>query len=128
MLFRIRDPNAIINRILDDYDFIGVTERFEESVVALMMLLVWGLAVARGSFYLFSWRFIPSSRYGFPAIIPTVGFLCLGWWKLGWWLKDFMWTHYIRRVPAWLGLIGYWLFVIGLNGLAIFTVYQYYYG
>ena len=97
-------------------------------LMALMMLLVWGLAVARGSFYLFSWRFIPSSRYGFPAIIPTVGFLCLGWWKLGWWLKDFMWTHYIRRVPAWLGLIGYWLFVVGLNCLAIFTVYQYYYG
>jgi hypothetical protein len=39
MLFGIRDPKVIINQILDDYDFVGVTERFEESVVALMMLL-----------------------------------------------------------------------------------------
>jgi hypothetical protein len=39
MLFGIKDPKIIINQILDDYDFIGVTERFEESVVALMMLL-----------------------------------------------------------------------------------------
>jgi Sulfotransferase family len=33
------DPAAIINEILSDYDFIGVTERLEESTVALAMLL-----------------------------------------------------------------------------------------
>jgi hypothetical protein len=30
---------AIINQILSDYDFIGITERMAESAVALMMLL-----------------------------------------------------------------------------------------
>ena len=33
------DPIAEINRILQDYDFIGVSERMDESVVALQMIL-----------------------------------------------------------------------------------------
>jgi hypothetical protein len=33
------DPTTVINEILSDYDFIGVTERMEESTVALAMLL-----------------------------------------------------------------------------------------
>jgi len=37
------DPAAVINSILDSYDFLAVTERFEESAVALGMLL--GLAM-----------------------------------------------------------------------------------
>jgi hypothetical protein len=33
------DPVQVTNQILHDYDFIGITERMEESLVALMMLL-----------------------------------------------------------------------------------------
>jgi hypothetical protein len=33
------DPVAVANAIMNDYDFIGITERMEESVVALQLLL-----------------------------------------------------------------------------------------
>lgn len=38
-LFVFDDVPAIINQILSDYDFIGITERMDESAVVLMMLL-----------------------------------------------------------------------------------------
>lgn len=32
-------PVSVANQIIEDYDFIGITERFDESIVVLMMLL-----------------------------------------------------------------------------------------
>jgi len=43
-VIRSHDPIRIANGILAEYDFIGITERFDESIVALQMLL--GLSTA----------------------------------------------------------------------------------
>lgn len=92
------------------------------ALLGMAMAMVWGLAVVRGVFYLFGRTFIPSARYGYPVIIPTVGMLCLGWWALGRKVKELL------RLPGWLGIVGYGLFMIGLNVLSIVTVWKYYYG
>jgi hypothetical protein len=40
---------------------------------------IWGISLVRGSIYL-TWRtFLPSARYAFPAIIPTMLALIIGW-------------------------------------------------
>ncbi len=100
----------------DSLVFLGVT-----------MLVVWFLAVARGSFYLFSHRFIPSARYAYPAIIPTLGVFCLGWYSLSKWTKKNIWVHIFKRVPIGVGTAGYWIFIGCLNLLAILSIYLYYY-
>jgi hypothetical protein len=91
-------------------------------LLAAAMAMVWGLAVMRGAFYLFGRTFIPSARYAYPVIVPTVGALCLGWWTLGRRINDY------TRLPGWIGLGLYVLFVAWLNILSLVTVWQYYYG
>jgi hypothetical protein len=95
------------------------------SALALLwaaMAMVWGLAIVRGVFYLFGRTFIPSARYAFPVIIPTVGLLCLGWWAL--WRR----IGKLLRLPGWIGVAGYGVFVFCLNLLSLVTIWQYYYG
>lgn len=82
--------------------------------------LVWGVAVLRGTVYLFHWPFIPGARYAYPAIIPTIGMLCLGWVSilnlLAGWLK----------VPPKAWAILYVVMLLTLNGLAIASILGYY--
>ena len=36
---KLKNPNKLVNQILKDYDFIGITERMDESIVTLQLLL-----------------------------------------------------------------------------------------
>lgn len=88
--------------------FLGVT-----------VLWMWGAAFTRGLGSLVGEVFIPSARYAYPAVIPTVLILCYGWLEL---LKP------LRRLPAGPGLryLPYWVFFIALNLYSLFTIYSYY--
>jgi hypothetical protein len=84
--------------------------------------IVWGSAMARGlSSILQGSYFIPVARYAYPAIIPTMLFLNLGWIELIRGLE-----HYLR-VPSKLSYILLVLFFIVLNGISFFSIYSYYY-
>jgi hypothetical protein len=74
--------------------------------LGLVMLGIWGITWIRGSVYLFRWIFIPSARYAFPAIIPTMLVLNLGWlgiirWIMGW-LRSPDWMPYAVYGGLWL--------------------------
>ncbi len=113
--------------------FLGISGEFRKLpwdtlvFLGVTMIVVWFLAVARGSFYLFSHRFIPSARYAYPAIIPTIGIFCLGWYGLGRWIKNILWTSSMKRIPSKIGTVSYWVFVGCFNILAVLSIYLYYY-
>jgi hypothetical protein len=48
-------------------------------LLGLTMLIFWGLTFVRGSTYLLTKPYVPVARYTYPAIIPTVLFLNVGW-------------------------------------------------
>lgn len=81
-------------------------------------VVIWGEVIVRGFVTLASSDpFIPSARYGYPAIIPTLFFLFVGW---GWLLKNMK----VRK-----GLVGatLWGFLV-LDVVSIFTVWHFYVG
>jgi hypothetical protein len=85
-------------------------------------LIVWGSAMARGlSSILQGSYFIPVARYAYPAIIPTMLFLSLGWIELIRVLERYL------KVPSKLSYILLVLFFIVLNGISFFSIYSYYY-
>lgn len=89
------------------------------ALFALAILLVWGIAALWYSHPVLSdlpWHPVPMARYAYPAIIPTVLFLFLGWRELvpGRW----------KRFLAALALFGVaWLDIVSLLG----TILPYYY-
>lgn len=76
--------------------------------LGLVMLGIWGVTWIRGSVYLFRWIFIPGSRYAFPAIIPTMMVLNLGWLGIiqtvTGWLRSPGWVQYVVFGGLWLAL------------------------
>lgn len=65
-----------------------VVQWAELTVLALVMIGVWGLAIARGGVeLLIHYPVVPWARYAFPAIIPTALLLCAGWWEVMRWLR-----------------------------------------
>jgi hypothetical protein len=52
------------------------------AVLGFSLLLVWGGTIFRGVFYLFHMYFIPGARYAYPVLVPTLGWLCYGWWSI----------------------------------------------
>ena len=85
-------------------------------------LIVWGSAMARGlSSILQGSYFIPVARYAYPAIIPTMLFLNLGWLEL---ILGFE-RH--LRVPSKVSYTLLVLFFIVLNGISFFSIYSYYF-
>jgi hypothetical protein len=60
-------------------------------ILGLAFLGVWIQVIVRGLGSIFGSTFIPSSRYGTPAILPTILILCTGWLEilriLGRWLR-----------------------------------------
>jgi hypothetical protein len=55
----------------------------------LVFCIVWLQTFTRGSNYPTQLRAIyyPTARYAYPAIIPTMGLLCLGWLQIASWIK-----------------------------------------
>lgn len=89
--------------------------------LVLTMGVVWAGAFARGAIFIFlSSVFIPSARYAYPAIVPTLLALTAGW--LGWGYRARQWL----KLPAWTVYIGFAAGNLMLAALALFSVYAFY--
>jgi hypothetical protein len=86
------------------------------------VVLIWGMTFVRGASYLgVPDLYLPVARYAYPAIIPTALLFCLGWLEILGLLRQGL------RLPAWVQPVVYLLIFFGLDLLALFSIYQYYY-
>jgi hypothetical protein len=85
--------------------------------VGLAMLVIWLSVFIRGLPSLWGQIYIPTARYGYPAIIPTMMFLSAGW------------CAGLPR-PQWLKLSPYLYFVgfLVLDLISIITIVSFYKG
>lgn len=97
---------------------------------AAMLLLgatlaaLWGMALARGAVYVFYRPFIPVARYAFPALIPSLLVLCLGWWQIARRMRR--WLRLPEKMVAvWPGL-AYLVLLLALDLYAIVSIWAYY--
>ncbi len=82
---------------------------------------MWGSTIMRGINSLYGQVFIPTARYAYPAIIPTLLLLLVGWQEASRIARDKL------HIPS-SAIVAFWfLFWLSLNGLAIFTIYTYFY-
>lgn len=91
-------------------------------ILGAALAAVWGPAFMRGISSLVGPVFIPAARYAYPAIIPTVLLLVLGWREI------FQWAESRANLP---GRVKYWaffLFFAGLDILAWVSVSRFYSG
>jgi hypothetical protein len=94
------------------------------SIVLIFFLAataIWLQTILRGIGSLYGQLLFPSARYAYPAIIPTISLLCLGWYAL---------ARYGKRVISlapkyWMGI--YLAFFFGLGILALASIYLFYY-
>jgi hypothetical protein len=92
----------------------------EFTFLSAAVLGIWGAALVRGIHSIAGAVFIPSSRYAYPAIIPTVWVLCAGWAE---WPRLFeRWL----RIPRWVKISVYIVFFLLLNLLSIWTIARFY--
>ncbi len=107
------------------YAFLRGRDRILWDVVFFLgvaSLIVWGSAMIRGlGSVLEGSYFIPVARYAYPAIIPTMMFLNLGWLELIRGLERYL------KVPSKLSYTLLILFFIVLNGISFISIYSYYY-
>ena len=87
----------------------------------LAATIIWLQTILRGISSLYGQLLFPSARYAYPAIIPTISLLCLGWYAL---------ARYGKRVISlppryWMGI--YLAFFGGLGILALASIYLFYY-
>ena len=90
-------------------------------VMGLFLAGVWGMALLRGIDSIVGEVFIPSARYAFPAIIPTLLAIIGGWFYLLSWLCK--WLGLPKVLPAALILV----FCTALNLFGVWSIYFYYY-
>jgi hypothetical protein len=84
------------------------------------VLGIWGAALVRGIHSITESVFIPSARYAYPAIIPTVWVLCAGWVE---------WPHLFERwlrIPRWVKISVFLAFFLLLDMLSIWTIARFY--
>jgi hypothetical protein len=83
------------------------------------LIIVWGITIVRGVNSFQGHVFIPPARYTYPVILPTVGLLQLGWYGI--------YEIGKNRFPITgkVGKMGYWLFWIALNLLALTSILQF---
>lgn len=110
-------------------------------LLILALLLTWVPTLLRSSIYLgLPNLYTPVARYAYPAIIPSLLVLNLGWLQAGRWLaavwQKLVWqlvgssqfclllTDLNRRLN--LQYVVYFLFFIGLDALALYSVLRYY--
>ena len=90
------------------------------SLMATAVLGIWGAALVRGIHSIAGSVFIPSARYAYPAIIPTVWVLCAGWVE---------WPHLFERwlhIPRWVKISIFLAFFLLLDMLSICTIARFY--
>lgn len=90
------------------------------ALLAISVGWIWGAALERGVQSIVSTVFIPSARYAFPAIIPTVLGLCAGWAEWPRWLERWL------RIPGWLKLAVFLALFLLLDSLSIWTIAHFY--
>lgn len=92
-------------------------------LIGFSAAVIWGVALMRGVPTLVEGNlFVPSARYAYPAILPTILLLVIGWWRL---LRKIGHRLNISRGVL-LGMY-YSLFLI-LDILSIYSIWTYYYG
>lgn len=92
----------------------------EITFLAMAGILVWGAAFFRGIGSLFGVIFIPASRYAYPAIIPTVLALCVGWYTV-------IQLFGLQRKALKIALYSlYVLLFLALDVLAVWSIIRYY--
>jgi hypothetical protein len=90
------------------------------ALMGISALWIWGAALMRGVVSITWSVFIPSARYAFPAIIPTVYVLSVGWAE---WPRLFeRWL----RIPGWVKLAGFLTLFLLLDTLSIWAIAHYY--
>lgn len=87
-------------------------------ILALSLITVWGSAWIRGIPTMLGNVFLPSARYAFPVIIPTVICLCAGWMEVFRLLR--------LKINSLLFALLYGLPFVCLDFLALFTIFQFY--
>jgi hypothetical protein len=89
----------------------------------LTLAAIWGLTFVRGASYLGHPNlYIPVARYAFPAIIPTVMLLSVGWLSI--WKE----VSFRLRLPRWGMWVLYLIPLVGLDLLALSSIFRYYNG
>lgn len=91
-------------------------------LLGLSMVLLWGMALARGAVYLFHQPYIPVARYALPSIIPTLMLLCLGWYRLGSCLGRLL------CIPNKFGYLIYPALLAGWDVFSWISLWRYYHG
>jgi len=91
-------------------------------LLGLALLGIWIPAIFRGIGSLFGWVFIPSARYAYPVILPTVLVLSVGWLEI---LR--LPGRWVRMAPK-VQHAAYLLFFVALDALSILTITRFYYG
>jgi hypothetical protein len=89
-------------------------------LLSLTALIVWGLAIIRGSTYLLIRPYFAVARYVYPAIIPTVLFLSAGWLSVLSALERWL------RLPGWAKYVVYIIFFLILNVYAFVSITRFY--
>jgi hypothetical protein len=106
--------------------------------LGLALIASWGTTFVRGAIYLGVYHlYLPVARYAYPAIIPTVLFLNVGWLeieyilRLGW--RKIVGVRQVRWTPAFfscfrqhLRFVVYLALFLSLDILAIWSVAGYY--
>lgn len=87
--------------------------------LGVSVLWMWGAAFMRGLGSLVGEVFIPSARYAYPAAIPTLLVLCLGW-------LAFLSPQGRLARPDRMRYLPFWIFFLALNFYSLATLYLYY--
>jgi hypothetical protein len=90
-------------------------------LIILSLVTVWGMTWVRGLSYL-GWTrlYLPVARYAYPAVIPTMLLLVLGWERVMTWVGGKV--RWLRFLP----LFGFGIFFISLDIYSIISILTYY--
>jgi hypothetical protein len=89
--------------------------------MGIALFSIWFSAIIRGEYSLFWNVFIPGARYSYPAIVPTLLILCIGWFAIL--------DQVIRwlRIPKYISYVIYFGSLIILNIVSLISIYDYFY-
>ena len=83
-------------------------------------ITVWGVTLIRGLYSILGYIYIPTARYAFPAMIPTMLIFCVGWYEIVRFLQ-----FKFKINPNW-GWAVYILALLSLDLLALASIYRFY--
>ncbi|MBE0411695.1 MAG: hypothetical protein IBX69_18365 [Anaerolineales bacterium] len=90
-------------------------------IFVLSLVVIWGAALMRGLGSILGGNiFIPSARYAYPAIIPTMGILVVGWLEV---VKK---MHHFMKVRMLVFHICFITFFMILNIAGLISIWSYY--